>query len=181
MPYKLRTRNTYNAPPALQRILRGDISRARVINKDPHGYQATSEPKMKIGNGSGKSHSDGAGYREECDFYKRTMREKKGCRTNRTKRNHMFASKQIGNYARMPYILYSQYVQRSSGSPANPERRRLASESNQQRPPSRSRNLSAKDADRRRIQKQPQRWGRIPRGIQRLQANNAGEKRVLYE
>ena len=82
MPYKLRTRNTYNATPALQRILRGDVSRARTFNTDPHRDQATSEPKMQIGDGSGKSHSDGDGYREECDVYKRTMRDNKGCRTN---------------------------------------------------------------------------------------------------
>ena len=82
MPYILRTGNTYHAPPALYRILRGDVSQARAINKDPHRDQATSELKMQVGNGSRNSHSDGDGCREECDYYKRTMRDKKGCGTN---------------------------------------------------------------------------------------------------
>ena len=72
----------YNAPQALQQILRGDVSQARAINKDPHQEQATSETNIQIGDGSGNSHSDGDGYREECDDYKRTMREKKRCRTS---------------------------------------------------------------------------------------------------
>ena len=37
---------------------------------------------MQVGDGSRNSHSDGDRYREECDDYKQTMREKKGCRTN---------------------------------------------------------------------------------------------------
>ena len=82
MVHGIRTSNTYNAPPALNRILRGDISRARATNKDPHQDQATSEPKMQIGDVSRNSHSDGAGYREEYDDYKQTMREKNGCPMN---------------------------------------------------------------------------------------------------
>ena len=50
--------------------------------KTPNQDQPTSEPDMKVGHGSGDSHSDGDGYREECDVYEQKMREKKGCRTN---------------------------------------------------------------------------------------------------
>ena len=37
---------------------------------------------MQIGDGSGKSYSDGNGYVEEGYGYDQTMRENKGCRTN---------------------------------------------------------------------------------------------------
>ena len=61
MVHGIRTSNTYNAPPALNRILRGDISRARATKKDPHRDQTTSELDMQISDGSGNSHSDGDG------------------------------------------------------------------------------------------------------------------------
>ena len=71
------TSNTYTAPPALNRILRGDVSRARATKKDPHQDQPTSEPDMQVGHRSGNSYSDGDGYQEEGYDHKQRMREKK--------------------------------------------------------------------------------------------------------
>ena len=78
IPFKLRNRNTYKSLQALQRILKGDVSRARATPKDHHRDRATSSTNR--GKLCGAATAESA--REECDIYKRTMREKKGCRTN---------------------------------------------------------------------------------------------------
>ena len=59
MVHEKRTSNTYNASPAVNRILRGGVSRAQATKKKKKTReQTTLEPKKKVGHGSSDSQSD---------------------------------------------------------------------------------------------------------------------------